>query len=299
MFFRRRNTIDADGADTAAVANAPAATTADAAAEAVADLSVSDHPQHSSAHHGHHHHHSHHRRRHSDRRKSSGPGGDLDVDDDDNPRFVPNFSRWPDAVRDAAASAADIDPLLNLSDDQRAAAKAVQDALVQDVFPNLSGTPLPEETEWADTRCILRYLRAAKWDVPGATARLRATLQWRREYRPTEISADEVEPEALTGKEFLSGFDRQGRPLFFMVPARENTRAHDRQLRFVVYNMERACALMPPGVEQVALVVDYENVSVMSSPPPSVAAKFLDILGSHYPERLGLAVVVNPSWYLW
>ncbi|KAJ1567037.1 hypothetical protein HK405_007410 [Cladochytrium tenue] len=222
--------------------------------------------------------------------------------EDADPRHVPNLTRWPESVRLAAPSAAALSPaeiLEPLSDEQRAAAAEVAAAVVSDVLPELTGTSLPGEEEWADTRCILRYLRATKWDTEAAVARLRATLQWRREYRPTEIPASEVEPEAVTGKEFFTGFDRQGRPILYLVPANENTKTYDRQLRFVVYNLERGALLMPPGVEQFSLVIDFENISMFSGTPVSVSKKFLEVLGSHYPERLGLAFMVNPSWYLW
>ncbi|KAJ3205253.1 hypothetical protein HDU67_008938 [Dinochytrium kinnereticum] len=183
------------------------------------------------------------------------------------------------------------------------------------IFGELEGTPLPgeevrghilsgildnnERQKWADDACLLRYLRATKWDAEAAAIRLRKTLQWRREYRPTEISPEEVEPESVTGKQFVSGFDKIGRPLYFLVPRNENTKTYERQLRYVVYNLEKGIALMPYSVEQFTLVIDYENMSMMNSTPLHVSKKFLEIVGDHYPERLGQAFMINPSWYLW
>ncbi|KAI8920416.1 CRAL-TRIO domain-containing protein [Entophlyctis helioformis] len=157
---------------------------------------------------------------------------------------------------------------------------------------------LAKEQRWADDACLLRYLRATKWNYNNAVARLTATLAWRREYKPDEIPDDEVMPEALTGKEVFCGFDNQGRPVFYLSPARENTTTYDRQLRFVVYNLEKMCRLLPPGVEAMSVVVDYENVSMRAAPPLSISRRFLQVIGDHYPERMGTSFIVNPTWYL-
>ncbi|KAL2918466.1 hypothetical protein HK105_201867 [Polyrhizophydium stewartii] len=146
------------------------------------------------------------------------------------------------------------------------------------------------EAAWADLACCVRYLRATRWNYDLAAKRLEATLNWRREYKPDEISDEEVQPEAECGKEVIS---------VYLVPARENTKTYDRQLRFVVYNLEKLVKLMPPGIESLCIVVDYENISVATAPPLSVTRRFLQVVGDHYPERLGTSFVINPSWYLW
>ncbi|KAI8853058.1 CRAL-TRIO domain-containing protein [Chytridium lagenaria] len=167
------------------------------------------------------------------------------------------------------------------------------------IYGRLTGSPLGGEEEWADIPCLLRYLRATKWNVEIAVKRVEKTLQWRREYRPTEISPEEVEPESVTGKQFFTGFDKVGRPLYYLVPRNENTKTYDRQLRYVVYNLEKGIALMPPSVEQLSIIIDYENMSMMSAPSVQISKKFLEVLGDHYPERLGQGFMINPSWYLW
>lgn len=39
---------------------------------------------------------------------------------------------------------------------------------------------------------VPRYMRAAKWKLDDAKKRLKATLEWRREYKPDLIPPDEV-----------------------------------------------------------------------------------------------------------
>ncbi|OQR81741.1 hypothetical protein THRCLA_11450, partial [Thraustotheca clavata] len=150
---------------------------------------------------------------------------------------------------------------------------------------------------WCDTRCLVRYLKATKFNLDQSLERLAATLKWRFEYAPDNITPEEVAPEADTGKSFLSGFSRDGRPVWYMRPAKQNTTTHDRQLRFTCFNMEKAIALMKPGIESVVIVADHENINSKNSVPFSVARDFLTTMSTHYPERLGICILVNASWY--
>ena len=104
----------------------------------------------------------------------------------------------------------------------------------------------------ADT--IPRYMRAAKWNLDDGKKRIKATLEWRREFKPDIIPPDEVRIESETGKmcalfdlrargalttslptSIISGFDKDGRPIIYMRPGRENTETGPRQLRHLVW----------------------------------------------------------------
>jgi len=136
-----------------------------------------------------------------------------------------------------------------------------------------------------------RYMRAAKWKSVDAEKRLIGTLEWRRGFKPELIKPDDVKIESETGKmcvfltlsemeaivhfgpvrSIINGFDNQGRPIIYMRPGRENTERSDRQLRHLVWCLERAKDLMPPGVESVAIVVDYKSCTLSTSPSISIA----------------------------
>jgi hypothetical protein len=65
-----------------------------------------------------------------------------------------------------------------------------------------------DEKYWLSYECLLRYLRATKWDANEAIKRLEDTLKWRRDFGIYDkITPQHVEPEATTGKEFLFGYD--------------------------------------------------------------------------------------------
>ncbi|TPX38310.1 hypothetical protein SmJEL517_g00131 [Synchytrium microbalum] len=129
--------------------------------------------------------------------------------------------------------------------------------------------------------------------------RLEATLKWRRTYKPHKITPDDIVEESLTGKIYVNGFDQIGRPILYLCPKRENTKNHDQQLKHTVFVMETAIKMMSKGVEQVIIAIDYEGVSMRTAPPLAITRRFLDTIGAHYPERMGIGFVVNPSWYLW
>ncbi|KAG6856772.1 hypothetical protein H0H87_000950 [Tephrocybe sp. NHM501043] len=135
--------------------------------------------------------------------------------------------------------------------------------------------------------------RASKWNFADAQKRIKATLEWRREFKPDLIPPEEVRIESETGKIIINGFDRDGRPIIYMRPGRENTEVSPRQLRHLVWCLERAKDLMPPGQESLVIIVDYKSTTLRTNPSISVARKVLHILQQHYVETLGRALVVN------
>ncbi|WVW87100.1 hypothetical protein I302_109157 [Kwoniella bestiolae CBS 10118] len=143
-----------------------------------------------------------------------------------------------------------------------------------------------------------RYMRAAKWKMDDAKKRIQGTIEWRREYKPELISPDDVGVEAETGKIILTGFDVDARPILYMRPGRENTERSPRQIRHLIYHLERALDFMPPGQEQVAIIVDYKSATSQSNPSIAVARQVLNILQNHYVERLGRGLVVNMPWWI-
>lgn len=118
-------------------------------------------------------------------------------------------------------------------------------------------------------------------------------MEWRRDFQPDLIPPDEVKIEAQTGKIILTGFDKDGRPILYMRPGRENTERSPRQVRHLVWWLERAKDLMPPGQESLVIIVDYKSTTLRTNPSISVARKVLTILQQHYVETLGRALVVN------
>ncbi|THH08719.1 hypothetical protein EW146_g8901 [Bondarzewia mesenterica] len=158
------------------------------------------------------------------------------------------------------------------------------------------------ERKWLDRPdTIPRYMRAAKWKLDDGKKRIKGTLEWRREFKPDLIPPDELllnyawrrDAEQGHNSSILNGFDVDGRPIIYMRPGRENTETSPRQLRHLVWVLERAKDLMPPGQESLMIIVDYKSTTLRTNPSISIARKVLTILQQHYVETLGRAIVVN------
>jgi len=80
-----------------------------------------------------------------------------------------------------------------------------------------------------------------------------------------------------------------------MKPRHENSKNHEGNVKHLVYNMERAIAVMmeKTGKEKVILLIDYKGFSFFNSPPMKTSMEILHILQDHYPERLKRAYLIN------
>lgn len=170
---------------------------------------------------------------------------------------------------------------------------------------------IPEERCWLTRECLLRFLRAAKWDVDQAVKNLTSTLVWRREVGLSQadenvkpLKSEVVSVENETGKQVILGFDINRSPLFYMKNGRQNTEPSFRQVQLLIFMMECAVILAPQGVETITVLIDfkkYKEPGVVSDkmPPLSIAKLCLAVMQNHYPERLGKCVMFNIPWFAW
>ncbi|KAI0082133.1 CRAL/TRIO domain-containing protein [Panus rudis PR-1116 ss-1] len=184
-------------------------------------------------------------------------------------------------------------PVRNYSDEEKQKIKALGEYAHSIILPR--SDPYYEwELRWLNKPDTLpRYMRAAKWNFEEAKKRIKATMEWRREYKPDLIPPHEIKIEDEGGKIIINGFDKDGRPIIYMNPGRQNTETSPRQLRHLVWCLERAKDLMPPGQESVVILIDYKTTTLRTNPSISTARKVLHILQEHYPETLGRGLVVN------
>lgn len=153
-----------------------------------------------------------------------------------------------------------------------------------------------DERMWLTRECILRYLRATKWNVAQAEERIQATLTWRREYGMEKLTPDYISIENETGKQVILGFDIHGRPCLYLLPSNQNTEKSDRQVEHLVFMLERVIDLMGPDQETLALLVNFNDTKSGQNATFGQAKQTLSILQNHYPERLGRALVINGQW---
>ncbi|KAF6822820.1 cral trio domain-containing protein [Colletotrichum plurivorum] len=161
-----------------------------------------------------------------------------------------------------------------------------------------SGPLTDSERQWLTRECLLRYLRATKWNTKDAEKRLLETLAWRREYGVEGLTPEHISPENETGKQIIVGFDKERRPCHYLNPGRQNTEPSPRQVQHLVFMLERVIELMPAGQEKLALLINFKTSKSRSNTAPGIglAREVLHILQTHYPERLGKALIINVPW---
>ncbi|KAI9837224.1 MAG: hypothetical protein M1819_000298 [Sarea resinae] len=165
---------------------------------------------------------------------------------------------------------------------------------------NSPEAPLTEdERMWLTRDCLLRYLRAVKWNVHEAPKRILATLTWRREYGIKEHTPEYISVENETGKQVILGYDNAARPCLYLNPGKQNTQKSERQIQHLVFMLERVIDLMVPGQETLSLLVNFKESTSGSNPSVGQGRQTLSILQNHYPERLGRALVINVPWAVW
>jgi CRAL/TRIO domain len=161
-----------------------------------------------------------------------------------------------------------------------------------------------------------------KCDVEKAVAQIQETLAWRKEFgvdvivncfavvntdrdtKDHQVMRDILTTENLRGKIYTRGYDHEGRALFYMTPARENTNNELNNMRHLVWNLEKAVACTArqsveigastKPLEKINLVIDYDAFKISNAPPMSTTKYTLDILQKRYPERMKHAYLLHP-----
>ncbi|EDO15414.1 hypothetical protein Kpol_1015p3 [Vanderwaltozyma polyspora DSM 70294] len=175
--------------------------------------------------------------------------------------------------------------------------------------------PLTEyEKAWLSRECLLRYLRATKWVLKDAIERITLSLAWRREFgishlggeNGDKVTMDSIGMENESGKQVILGYENNARPILYLKAGRQNTKTSHRQVEHLVYMLERVIDFMPDGQDSLALLIDfkeYPDVPKVAGnstiPPIGIGKEVLHILQTHYPERLGKALVTNIPWIAW
>lgn len=164
----------------------------------------------------------------------------------------------------------------------------------------LSKSPLTDaERMWLTRECLLRYLRASKWNLTNAATRLEATLLWRREYGIKDHTADYISEENETGKQVILGYDNECRPCLYLNPHKQNTKKSDKQIHHLIFMLEKCIDLMPPGTETLAMLVNFKETRKGDNASAGQGRQVISILQNHYPERLGKACMKDLPWVVW
>lgn len=117
---------------------------------------------------------------------------------------------------------------------------------------------------------ILRFLRARKFDPVASLNMLLQALIWRLDVNVVGIlkrgEALVQEEELKSGKSYLYGFDRLGRPICFVHVAKHFKKQAEIEnimlQRFMVLQMETARCFLRPGVDCADIFFDMQGFSL-------------------------------------
>ncbi|CAM9991410.1 unnamed protein product [Scytosiphon promiscuus] len=153
---------------------------------------------------------------------------------------------------------------------------------------------------------LLRYLEMAYWTMetmgqtlPDAVAN---TIRWREGAGPHLVTDQQVAEEAMYGKMYVRGHDREGRPIIHYRPGLEKSFDTEKGLNLLFYTLERAKTMLPKGQTQFAVLADCTGFGPSKTPPlPMLKTAFIT-MQRHYPMRLGYVMIANaggPIVFVW
>ncbi|KAJ1392379.1 CRAL/TRIO, N-terminal domain [Sesbania bispinosa] len=141
---------------------------------------------------------------------------------------------------------------------------------------------------------VLRFLIARNYNTKKAAKMLKGTIKWRLEFKPEKIRWDDVAHEAAIRRLYKADYlDKQGRIVLVMKAGVQSTNSAIVQIKYLVYCLENAILNLSSKQEQMVWLIDFQgwNKSCVSL---KVTRDTAQVLQSHYPERLGLAILYNP-----
>lgn len=147
---------------------------------------------------------------------------------------------------------------------------------------------------------LKRYLRAFK-TVDNAFQAILKTNKWRQEYGVAQLKEDKDLIEKYADKaRVLRHRDIVGRPIVY-IPAKNHSssdRNIDELTKFIVYCLEEASLrCFEEVVDNLCIVFDLNNFT-LSCMDYQVLKNLIWLLSRHYPERLGICLIVNaPAFF--
>jgi hypothetical protein len=197
----------------------------------------------------------------------------------ENSRFDANVARAADT------------PLTKLDDKQQHILASLKMKIHEDA--NIDDT----QKEWCDAPCLCRYLRARQWDLAKAELMLRNSLRWRKENSIDNLRHTVVLSQIVRGHMFNYGYDKVGRPIVLLKVHKEaDPHTNEQKLLFMIYCMERTLRLMDStrGIEKMVWIVSCADYNLKHNGDMGMARLLISTLADHFPERLGLVIVVDP-----
>eukprot|EP01080_Neovahlkampfia_damariscottae_P012635 gene12635-6539_t len=144
-----------------------------------------------------------------------------------------------------------------------------------------------EEFNWLTDETLFRFLKGKKFNLKDASDSLHQTVKWRYEFKPKSLKED----PKISNSNYLfhTGFDRQSRPICYILLGRDNIEntIENQKLKFnhLVLTMEQCISNMKPNVINTCFVIDLKNANINLDLINQMKDMFSK-LGGYYTERL-------------
>ncbi|XP_050500405.1 uncharacterized protein LOC126880531 [Diabrotica virgifera virgifera] len=177
--------------------------------------------------------------------------------------------------------------------------KPVNEADFQDLKSRMKLIAEADPTQYHNDFSLRRYLRAFK-TVDDAFKAILKTNKWRKEYGVENLTADSPEVKSnldANKARVLRHRDMFGRPVIY-IPAKNHNASNrdiDELTKFIVYCLEDACKkCFEEVVDNLCIVFDLQDFGV-SCMDYQLVKNLIWLLSRHYPERLGVCLIINSS----
>ncbi|XP_063227643.1 uncharacterized protein LOC134533867 [Bacillus rossius redtenbacheri] len=175
--------------------------------------------------------------------------------------------------------------------------KQVSYADLKDLKERMKLISEADPNQYHNELSLKRYLKAFN-TVDAAFQAILKTNKWRNEYQVATLNEDNiiVKKHLENNKaRVLRHRDMIGRPVIY-IPARNhnvNDRSIDELTKFIVYCLEEACKkCFEEVVDNLCIVFDLKDFG-LNCMDYQMIKNLIWLLSRHYPERLGVCLVLN------
>ncbi|XP_022903011.1 uncharacterized protein [Onthophagus taurus] len=176
-------------------------------------------------------------------------------------------------------------------------AKEVNENDLEDLKSRMKLISEADPSQYHNVFSLRRYLRAFKTPDEAFRAMLK-TNKWRIEYGIQELDCNHpLVIKFLEAKKarVLKHRDMQGRPVIY-IPAKYhnvNDRDVDELTKFIVYCLEEGCKkCFEEVIDNLCIVFDLKDFG-LNCMDYQVLKNLIWLLSKHYPERLGVCLIIN------
>ena len=128
-------------------------------------------------------------------------------------------------------------------------------------------------------------------------------LEWRDKKQLDFIESGrewqkEMEREGCTGKIYIPGHDKYGRPVIVFDDGAQNTDDMNGQLRYLAWCLNLACRFMNPSeVDKYVVFINLEKFSIFTCPSMQTSKETINMLCNMFPERMGHCICYKGPAY--